>query len=305
MPSYGLGRRVRRERKRHRRRGHRRARPHHLQVGDGADLSLPLVLADRAGEFHHVAQVDVVVVAVEDEHTLRGRGIRIHCRVLLLEVEAAQRGAGALVVPHHDAAHRHRVAHQGRGRARSLHVVNRRQCGSTAVAAVAAITAVASGARRGVGAQPVERVAGECLPLDGGVKGVGRVGVARADARQAPQRVVGSTAGPLRAGVHAHLAEGVDRGAVVCQDQGVVAVEQPRAGGEVGLGEDRCVGARVRNDVDVSRCYRAGQVERHARRRVAVRVLRQAHTARGRRRRRCRCRSRSPCCRNFPRCTPR
>ncbi len=105
--------------------------------------------------------------------------------------------------------------------------------------------AVSSGgaAARRVGSEPVERVGGEARPLDGGIEGVGSVGVACADRREATERVVRG-AGEARAPLASRDRNPpgpmrIDDGRALAQLDRVVAVEPARPVGLVGLGEDR------------------------------------------------------------------
>ena len=105
-----LEERRRRDRQGHVRRRHAGAGPAHVD-GRRRDLGLVLELGGIARDAHDVAEVDVVVVAVEDEQPV-GRG-RVTVAGGILEVEPAERRGRALVVADDDALGRDRAGDRG------------------------------------------------------------------------------------------------------------------------------------------------------------------------------------------------
>ena len=118
--------------------------------------------------------------------------------------------------------------------------VSRATCVAS-LAGVVSVTVGASLAHDRVGTEPVERVGGEPVPLDGGVEGVVRIGVARLDGRLAAQRVVRrarEAGAPFGARVDAALPDRVDDRGALEEHHGVVAVEPAarRSSGRPGRG---------------------------------------------------------------------
>jgi hypothetical protein len=264
------------------------AAPHQLdqagrgQLGEVEELGHPRAEDHLVAHHRHVAADEAGEGAHEDEDAVRGGRVAVGRGGRVLDEEAvlggAGRGAGQRLlvddalhgdegaaaavaagwrVRRADGAavggvgdraldradrqdHRHRRRRDGRGRRRAG-VRDR-------------------AARRQ--AEAVEGILGEAVPLDGGVEGIGRHGVAGLDRALAAQGVVGGAgqpAAPLRARIDPELADRVDDDAGPLEHDRVVAVEPAGAVGLIGLGQDGRVGAGLGQHVDIAGRHRAGE----------------------------------------------
>ncbi len=94
-------------------------------------------------------------------------------------------------------------------------------------------------------AKSAKGIHGVAIPLNGGVKSIGAIGVAGLDGALAPQGIVcgaGKPRTPLGAGVVADLADHVDVGGAFHQNHGIIAVVPAGIVGLVGLRQNGGVG---------------------------------------------------------------